>query len=97
MRHITDLTKPGGLAIVSVPKAYPFHPDPIDTMYRPTLSELEALWRDDFDVLRSATLYVERWGRPLPLPMRIVNRMLRAIGRPAMRRSQQVIVALRRR
>lgn len=97
VRHITDLTMTGGLAIVSVPHVYPFHPDPIDTMYRPSLSELEALWRDDFGVLRSATLHVERWGRRLPLPVRIVNRVLRALGRPTIRRSQQVIVALRRR
>ena len=97
VRHITGLTLPGGLAIVSVPRVYPFHPDPIDTMYRPTQRELEELWRRDFDVLRSETLYVEKWGRPMPLVVRMINRALRAIGRPAFRRSQLVIVALRRR
>jgi hypothetical protein len=32
----------GGYAIVTVPRRFPFHPDPIDTMFRPTVSELGA-------------------------------------------------------
>jgi SAM-dependent methyltransferase len=34
------LVKPGGWLVVTVPCRFPFHPDPIDTMYRPDPGEL---------------------------------------------------------
>lgn len=37
---IVEIIKPGGYLIVSVPYKYPYHPDPIDTMYRPDIKEL---------------------------------------------------------
>jgi SAM-dependent methyltransferase len=37
-------TPPGGRLLVTVPRRYPFHPDPIDTMYRPTVDELAELF-----------------------------------------------------
>jgi SAM-dependent methyltransferase len=43
-RICQQLLRPGGLLFVSVPHRYPFHPDPIDTMYRPTLADLEGLF-----------------------------------------------------
>ncbi len=42
-RRYFALLPPGGLAIVTTPFAYPYHPDPIDTLFRPSLRELEAL------------------------------------------------------
>jgi len=38
--HCLDLLRPGGLVFVTVPFSYPYHRDPIDTMYRPSPSEL---------------------------------------------------------
>lgn len=38
-----DLVEPGGRLIVSVPRSYPHHRDPFDTMYRPTPQEVAAL------------------------------------------------------
>lgn len=38
------LLPPNGILCVSVPHKYPFHPDPIDTMYRPSLDELGRLF-----------------------------------------------------
>lgn len=35
-RISTSLVAPGGRIIVSVPYSYPYHPDPIDTYFRPT-------------------------------------------------------------
>lgn len=35
-----NLVRPGGFMVVSVPLSYPYHPDPIDTMLRPTPQEL---------------------------------------------------------
>ncbi|MFH1776942.1 MAG: methyltransferase domain-containing protein [Candidatus Omnitrophota bacterium] len=37
---LVDLVSDGGYLLVSVPKVYRYHPDPIDTMFRPTLEEL---------------------------------------------------------
>lgn len=39
-----DVLAPGGHILVTVPCSYPYHLDPIDTMYRPTPAELEALF-----------------------------------------------------
>lgn len=41
---IVDLLNKGGLIIVTVPFNYPFHEDPIDTMFRPNVNELHKLF-----------------------------------------------------
>ncbi|HYZ40466.1 MAG TPA: methyltransferase domain-containing protein [Stellaceae bacterium] len=43
-QHCLDLLPKGGLLFVTVPFSYPYHRDPIDTMYRPGLAELSALF-----------------------------------------------------
>lgn len=43
-RHCLDLLESGGLVFVTVPFSYPYHRDPIDTMYRPNPAELAALF-----------------------------------------------------
>jgi len=45
-RHCLDLLPEGGLAFVTVPFSYPYHRDPIDTMYRPSPAELAELFAD---------------------------------------------------
>ena len=35
---------PGGYIIVSGPYGFPYHPDPIDTMFRPSVEEMAALF-----------------------------------------------------
>jgi SAM-dependent methyltransferase len=35
---------PGGYALVSVPRRYPYHPGPVDTLFRPTPDELRRLF-----------------------------------------------------
>jgi SAM-dependent methyltransferase len=40
---IERLVAPGGYAIVTVPRRYPYHPGPIDTMFRPSPGELRRL------------------------------------------------------
>ncbi len=42
--HCLDLLPEGGLAFVTVPFSYPYHRDPIDTMYRPSPAELARLF-----------------------------------------------------
>ena len=42
-RRSLDILRPGGRLLVSVPRSYPHHNDPIDTMFRPTPEEVLAL------------------------------------------------------
>ena len=37
---IKEILRPNGIAIVTVPYNYPYHLDPIDTMFRPKINEL---------------------------------------------------------
>jgi SAM-dependent methyltransferase len=41
---ITRAVGPGGYLIASVPSRYPYHPGPIDTLFRPTTEELQRLF-----------------------------------------------------
>jgi hypothetical protein len=43
-RHCLELLPPSGLAFVTVPFSYPYHQDPIDTMFRPSPAELARLF-----------------------------------------------------
>jgi sugar phosphate isomerase/epimerase len=43
-RHCLELLPQGGLAFVTAPYSYPYHRDPIDTMYRPSPEELAELF-----------------------------------------------------
>lgn len=42
--NIVTLLSEGGILFVSCPFAFPFHPDPIDTLFRPNVLELSALF-----------------------------------------------------
>jgi hypothetical protein len=41
---LVDAVAPGGYLIVTVPHRFPYHPDPIDTMFRPAIEELATLF-----------------------------------------------------
>jgi hypothetical protein len=43
-QHCLELLESRGLVFVTVPFSYPYHRDPIDTMYRPCLAELSELF-----------------------------------------------------
>jgi SAM-dependent methyltransferase len=43
-RRCAALVSPGGVIVVTVPRSYPHHADPIDTLYRPTPEEAAALF-----------------------------------------------------
>jgi SAM-dependent methyltransferase len=47
--------EPGGVLFVSCPHVFPYHPDPIDTMYRPTPTELATLF-EGTAIVRAATV-----------------------------------------
>src|SRR4051812_24687708 len=39
-----EVAGPGGLVLATVPSSYPYHADPIDTLYRPSPAALAALF-----------------------------------------------------
>ena len=43
-RRCAMLVSPGGIIVVTVPRSYPHHADPIDTLYRPTPEEAAGLF-----------------------------------------------------
>lgn len=43
-RACERIVGPGGHILVTVPKSYPYHPDPIDTLYRPSPEQLARLF-----------------------------------------------------
>jgi SAM-dependent methyltransferase len=43
-RRCALLVRPGGIIVVTVPRSYPHHADPIDTLYRPTPEDAAALF-----------------------------------------------------
>ncbi|HLI25823.1 MAG TPA: hypothetical protein VKZ60_02050 [Chloroflexota bacterium] len=43
-RHLVALVPVGGYLVVSVPHRFPYHPDPIDTLFRPNPRQLVALF-----------------------------------------------------
>lgn len=42
---LADICPDGGVLCLSVPHAYPFHPDPIDNGFRPSLMQLEEIFK----------------------------------------------------
>jgi SAM-dependent methyltransferase len=41
---MVSAVEPGGYLLISVPHRFPYHPDPLDTMYRPSPEELARLF-----------------------------------------------------
>jgi hypothetical protein len=62
-RAIQGLLPAGGRALVTVPQRFPYHPDPIDTMFRPDVAGLLSL----FPELRADATRSLRCGRLLDL------------------------------
>ena len=56
---LNQITPLGGVLLLTVPKQYPYHLDPIDTMYRPTPEELATLFTA-FDVLFAEVVTARR-------------------------------------
>jgi len=50
-RVIGSFVEPPGIAIITVPRSYPFHADPIDTGFRPRPDELAAMFTG-FELVR---------------------------------------------
>jgi len=62
IKSITQLLKKDDFLILSGPKSFPYHPDPIDNMFRPNLKQLRDFFEQDFEIIdlqivRSGTVF----------------------------------------
>ena len=94
-RHCLELLGPGGLLFVTVPFSYPYHRDPIDTMYRPSPAELAELLTGasqlEGAIVGAGASYRDAvWQRPwlllrhvwrLPVPFLSLERWRRSMAR----------------
>lgn len=72
--HVTDrglfavaldaILNPGGLMVVTVPRSYPYHLDPIDTMFRPTPKQVQALF-PSYELLQSEIVADTTFGQSM--------------------------------
>jgi len=51
VKTIEDKVEKGKYLCVSVPYVFPYHPDPVDNMFRPDKHKLMALFADKFDLV----------------------------------------------
>jgi hypothetical protein len=85
-RVLMKILPPGGYIFVTGPHQYPYHVDPIDTMFRPTIPEMHAYFPGT-TLIHSAIIDSGNWrqwnsaerGRPL---WRLVLRLLLPFYRP---------------
>lgn len=56
---ISELLKPGGFVILTVPHIFVYHEDPIDTMYRPNNLDLQGLLPSSFRIVHSSMILIK--------------------------------------
>lgn len=81
---VAEVVEPGGYLFVSVPYRFPYHPDPIDTLYRPNVEELASLFPtteiDRSDILCCGNLTTYILARMLPNPWAFLSRIVQDPG-----------------
>lgn len=101
--NLLSIVPRGGYLFVSCPYSYPFHPDPIDTMLRPTPDELAEMFAG-VDIVFSEIILSDRYAfgnlRPRHA-LREVLRLMLPIYRPArwlwhFRRTKESCVVLKK-
>jgi hypothetical protein len=63
LEHLADMVPVGGYLVVTGPLRFPYHADPIDTMYRPTAAEMADQIGPSFSVVESEDILCERGAR----------------------------------
>ena len=71
--------EPGGYLLVSCPRNFPYHPDPLDTMFRPDVAELARLFPGTQLIsgllLPSGTLTGYLWAKALSDPPALIRNL----------------------
>jgi SAM-dependent methyltransferase len=85
---LRELTRPGGHLIVTAPRRFPRHRDPVDTGYRPTADELAAGLGEGFEVSDRALIADAVEMRVTDGPVwRLAGRLALLAGARVVRRS----------
>lgn len=81
---ILEIVPVGGYLFVSVPYRFPYHPDPIDTMFRPNVTEIVGLFPGTTiyrqEIVRCGTLLGYLVKRMSENPRRFAKRLRRRLG-----------------
>ena len=100
---LRELTRPGGRLVLTAPRRFPRHRDPVDTGYRPTADELAVDLGDGFEIEAKTLIEDSVEMRVTDGPMlRHTGRLLmlagaRMIRRSSMPRRVQIVAVLARR
>ncbi|MHA2040027.1 MAG: class I SAM-dependent methyltransferase [Promethearchaeota archaeon] len=63
---LVNLVRKNGFLLVTVPQTFRFHPDPIDTMFRPSMMEFVSIF-PGLQVVRKTIIRVRDWRKYSPL------------------------------
>lgn len=78
--NLGKLAQPGDFLVLSGPKFFPFHPDPIDNMFRPQRSEVENLFAE-FSILDWTTVaHLTMAGSTVPSIGGLAPRLVRILA-----------------
>ncbi len=83
IRRVKSLTSKGGVLVLTVPHQYPYHEDPIDTMYRPSNEDIEKFFEaNEYEIFESAIVKCPeiRCLPPQDILLRGVNFFLKTFG-----------------
>ena len=76
---VAQIVPPGGYLLVSAPFHFPYHPDPIDTMFRPSPQALAALFPEtdlvEAKLIRGGNLLTYALQRVIAHPGRILHEL----------------------
>jgi hypothetical protein len=75
---LARLVDAGGYLIVTVPRSYPYHRDPIDTMFRPTPEDIAALFPHFTPLVMEVQDTESYWYKLRQRPWLILRQILRA-------------------
>jgi len=54
---LADLVRENGFLLITVPQSYRYHPDPIDTMFRPSMEEFISMF-DGVEIIRKKVIRI---------------------------------------
>jgi hypothetical protein len=77
---LDSLLPPGAVVVITAPYSYPYHADPIDTLYRPSPAQLCARF-PGYEVLESRVIESETYGEEFVAggPLRMARKLLRML------------------
>lgn len=78
-----SLVRPGGYGLFTVPRSFPYHPDPYDSMFRPSVAELAGLL-PEWHIVAGRELEAGNYWRELKEGPAPVARLARQVARAAL-------------